>query len=301
MNSKEGVRVSVIIVNYRTKTLTEDCVRSVCRAMGGLTLRYEIIVVDNGSADGSYEFLCRLSSPNVKVIRSEKNGGFGYGNNLGVRHACGEYLFFLNSDTILYFDVISEMCGLMETMPEVGVMSCLMDDAEHIPLQVAHPYENLKTVFLQTVVKPLMPQRLYRRWRTGRAASNTGRQISEGGWVSGAAMLIPRELFLEAGGWNEDFFMYMEDEELCHRIQRLGRKVVVYQKLGLQHLVGKSGGSAFSAYQRYKSKFLYFRLTCPKGRLLLRPLLYLQARQYMKNLSRDERRKVIEQLKEVEK
>lgn len=151
------VTVSVIIVNYRTYNLTVAAINAVHRVLKGYS--YELIVIDNHSNDESYDRLLALTDANTHIYKTPKNGGFGYGNNYGVCRSSGKYLFFLNSDTILYDHVLIDMIEYMKSHTEIGVMSCLMENGDGAPLVISHRFETLKTLFLQTIIKPIVPQK----------------------------------------------------------------------------------------------------------------------------------------------
>ena len=290
------VTVSVIIVNYRTYNLTVAAINAVHRVLKGYS--YELIVIDNHSNDESYDRLLALTDANTHIYKTTKNGGFGYGNNYGVCRSSGKYLFFLNSDTILYDHVLIDMIEYMKSHTEIGVMSCLMENGDGAPLVISHRFETLKTLFLQTIIKPIVPQKIQDRRAKINHLSYSGR-VTDCDWVSGAAMLMPRKVFDLVGGWNELFFMYMEDEELCFRIHKSGYKVVVYPRLGLRHLIGKSGGSSFVAYEKYKSSKLYFRMVKAGPIFLINFLIYLQAWGYMKKIGYRTKINVIKRLIKV--
>lgn len=292
------IDVSIIVVNFRTYGFTKNTVNSAYEVMKNSNYTYEIIVVDNFSQDGSFEKLQILENDNIKVFETDKNGGFGYGNNYGVEKSEGRYLFFLNSDTILYSDILPEMLFYMDRNKNVGALSCLMEDGKYVPLVVGHSFENARTLFVQTIIKPLIPMWLKKR-RGERSHVAMKGCVAEYDWVSGAAILIPRKVFNKVGGWNKVFFLYMEDEELCYRIRQAGYRIQVYPKVGLQHFVGKSGGSAFVAYEKYKSEIIYFKMTMKRNSWFINQLLYIQAWQYMRKIDRKTKRKVIKKLRSI--
>ena len=287
--------LSIIVVNYKTPQLTENCVMSVHEAMRGEEITYEIVLVDNHSDDGNMARLRRLENEKTRVYETEINGGFGYGNNRGVEKSTGEYVFFLNSDTILYPRTLPRMVRQMREDETLGVLGCLMRDGEDRPLVSAHSFENAGSLFAQTLVKPLIPGFL--KNRRGARFTEHQTQIREYDWVSGAAMLMPRAVFDRAGGWNERFFMYMEDEELCWRVGKLGYKVALFPQFGLQHLVGKSGGSALSVFEQYKSKLMFYHDMDKRFFRLDRRLVLLQAKRHAKNLPKAEREDVMRRLR----
>ena len=292
------IDISIVIVNFRTSQLTMNCVASVKEVLKDEPIKYEIVIVDNCSQDGSFQKLKEIEHENVKVFETPHNGGFGYGNNFGVSKAMGKYLFFLNSDTILYPSVLCEMYYYMVQNQNTGVISCLMEDGAKSPLVVSHSFETKKSLFIQTIVKPFVPK-FIKQYRGRRNHNSFKGQIEECDWVSGAAMLIPKELFLNIDGWNEKFFMYMEDEELCYRIKKHGYKVEIFPKVGLQHLVGKSGGSSFVAYEKYKSTKIYFAMMQHKTSRFINTLIYIQAWNYMKGIEWSQRIATIKRLKEL--
>lgn len=119
--------VSVIVVNYNTRQLTDDCISSIVDKTKNVS--YEIILVDNHSTDGSREFFTNDSR--VHYVYSNENLGFGRANNLGVEKARGKYLFLLNSDTVLLNDAISMLFSKMEELSDVGCLGTMLLDAKH--------------------------------------------------------------------------------------------------------------------------------------------------------------------------
>ena len=170
-----------------------------------------------------------------------------------------------------------------------------MVDGDEVPLVVGHSFENVQTLIRQTVIKPLLPQWLYCLWRKRKVESVQNR-VAEADWVSGAGMLVQKTLFQDVGGWNERFFMYMEDEELCAAIRQRGYKCCIYPRLGVKHLVGKSGGSHKIIIERYKSGMLYFSSMQEKPLWLIKRLLLLQAK---RDAKRGKGIKVSELVKEL--
>ena len=289
--------ISIIIVNYRTADLCVNCVSSIKRVFESQDTTYEVILIDNASEDGSFEKLKYLEGDNIHVYATPYNGGFGYGNNRGVEFSSGEYLFFLNSDTVLYPDTIVDMWHYAKNNPEVGAIGCLMHDGGNNPLVTAHAFENTKTLFVQTIIKPLLPS-IIKGKRANRFISNLV-GIRDCDWISGAGLLLPKNVFNNIGGWNEKYFLYMEDEELCYRIHNAGYRVVLLPQFGLKHFVSMSGGSPFSAYERYKSKLMYFHDVNKKNYSFNRCILFIQARQYMRGMSHNERNKVMSKLRRI--
>lgn len=249
------MRLSIIIVNYNTKTLLSDCLCSilaVCRVDS-----YEVIVVDNASKDGSVEML-KAEFGWVRVIASAENLGFGRANNLALELAYGEFILFLNSDTLLVNDAPQLMCSYMEQNPSVGVVGANLYRADMSPNQSFHYFHSLRTEFAG-----MWPDRigvLLDKKRVWFNESNTAREIN--GYISGAGMMVRSETLRTLGGFDPDFFMYFEDMELCLRIRRSGMRIV---SLGQARIIHLAGGSCAVSMRRLsmllESKYKYYTKT----------------------------------------
>ena len=213
--------VSVVIVNFRTPKLAADAARSALDQPETL----EVLVVDNASGDDSVELLKgELSDPRVRIIASDKNLGFGGGNNLGASEAKGEFLFLLNSDATLHAGALQHLIGALKRDTAIGVAAPFV----YLPDGVIQPdsWGDFPTV-RRTLLRQLG------------SAPNT----LEPDWVTGAAMLVRRKEFLEIGGFDEDIFMYLEDVLLCWQFKRRGKRAVRLPEAGVKHLRGASNQS----------------------------------------------------------
>lgn len=285
--------LSIIIVNYRTKNLTGQCVKSIADSLR--IKDYEIIVVDNNSQDGSYEYLLSLESEAVKIIQTPSNGGFAYGNNIGVSQAKGEYLFFLNSDTILKGNILEEMLYEFQYNRGLGALSCKAVNGEGSVIASGHGFSNIKTLFLQTLVKPYLPKKLY-NYLINKSVNKYNRsRLCYCDWLCGAAILTKKDIFNESGRWNEEYFMYMEDEELCRKIKALGYEVAVYNRIGIVHFVRGSGSNSPQVlYEMMKSKLIYFKKYENRHFKLIKLLLVKQTKQLSKNCDVKDRTRIID-------
>lgn len=225
--------VAVVIVNFRTKELTADAVRSVL----GDPLVSEVAVVDNGSGDGSAE---HLRAAGVRVVESKENLGFGRGVNLGVEATTAPFLFLLNSDAVARPGAIAALRRVLDD-PTVGVVAPVVYQADGRTLQAdAHG--------------PLPAPRALLRTTGG------GADDLEPGWVSGVAMMLRREDFTALGGFDPDFTMYLEDVDLCRRLRDAGRRVVREPAASVVHRGGRSAaGGLARADQFHRSKAVYLR------------------------------------------
>lgn len=230
------MEVSIIIVNYNTQQLTCACIDSIIAQITGID--YEIILVDNASTDGSQEHFCR--DERIKFIEAGRNLGFGKANNLGVNQANGDYLFFLNSDTLLLNNAIYEMWRYCEKHKEdnIGGLGCILCDGNN---QRCHSYAKLntwkdivKSYFLapysKTKAKEIMAM----------DAEDESKDAFEVGYVTGADLFVSRKVIDECGCFDPDFFMYSEESEMQWRFKKHGYKNMIIKSPKIMHLEGMS-------------------------------------------------------------
>lgn len=246
------VDLSIIIVSFNTKDVTLACLNSLYQFTSGFDL--EVIVVDNASTDNSAEMLSKFESrhPNFKLIRSTTNIGFGPANNLGAKEATGNYLLFLNSDTLFVENNLPHCLEAVKKDKNIGVYSCNLTnrDGSHQPSGGYFP--NLFRLFAwQFFIDDIPP------FSSLIKSIHPHASRKQPDWVTGAFMLIKAKIFWEAGGFDEKIFMYTEELELCYRIKKLGKTVVHDSRTSIIHLGGASGGS-YLAITAEVAGMLYF-------------------------------------------
>lgn len=217
--------ISVIIINYKTPELTINCVNSLLSLSA--SPNKEIIVVDNAPGDGGAEKIEQEVGDKIKLIKSETNLGFAGGNNKGTASARGDILFFLNSDTIVGEDIFTECLQTFQKQERVGVVSprLKMEDGDYQPFAFGLFPTFGRLVTGATKKELTIPE---------------GKDILEVDWVSGCALMIKKDLFQKIKGWDEQYFLYYEDIDLCKKAKEQGYKVVVNLNTELLHLGGKS-------------------------------------------------------------
>jgi len=241
------IDLSIIIVSYNTKKLLLDCLRSVDRDLKNSSLTAEVIVVDNGSRDGSREFLgrdCHSARRRIAmtVILNEENLGFGGANNLGAKRARGRYLLFLNPDTEVKSGALTKMVRFMDENPEAGIASCRLVNPDGSFQPQGGYLPRLSTVavwalFLDDlpILREILPSYQNRSGKSGRSG--------EFGWVGGTAMAVRRQAWEQLGGFDEKIFMYGEDVEICYRANKQGWRVMINPDAEIVHVGKASGGS----------------------------------------------------------
>ncbi len=250
--------VSIIIVNYNTKELTRNCINSVFSKSSGID--FEIILVDNASTDGSIEAFSGDSR--ISFVALSKNLGFGMANNEGFKIAKGKYVFCLNPDTILLNNAIKILFDFMETHPNAGVSGGNLYDCDMNP---THSYRmTLPSIWweIDYHLGYLFGKLL---WGRNLEFNYTSKSRSVG-YITGADMMVRKEIIDRVGGFSKHFFMYYEECELTYRIKNLGYKVFSVPKAKIQHLEGKSFASSELTnkmkYQIY-GRWMYRRLCSP--------------------------------------
>lgn len=222
-----AVDISVVIVNYNVKSLIKDCIKSIKEYTTGVN--YEIIVVDNASED-----ISELQSSTVRTLQLDENLGFGRANNVGAKMAKGNVLFFLNPDTIFVSNAISILYEALTTIPESGVCGANLYDADYKP---AHSYfyctMSLKHAFRCLIKSASKINHISNQHNF----SDTIKCVE---YITGADLMISKDLFNEIGGFNDGIFMYYEDVDLCVKVRHMHKKCYSIPQAKILHLEGQS-------------------------------------------------------------
>ncbi|MEW6557415.1 MAG: glycosyltransferase family 2 protein [Elusimicrobiota bacterium] len=267
------VLLSIVIVNYNTKSLLIQCVESVVKNV--TKYDYEIIVVDNNSTNGSKEFLQK--SVGIKAILNNQNIGFARANNTGIRESVGEYVLILNSDTVILPGSLDRMIEYMINNRNVGVLGPKIVDENNEISQSS--WDFMPTIIWENVRKLFSPEYVRRYKILSRALDFRQRKIREVPVLSGACMLIRRNVFATSGFLDENFFLYFEEPDFCARAKKYGWKVVFFPYANIIHLLGKSMEKVGDKTQIYyrQSQLYYYRKYRPRiEQQILKYYLYLK-------------------------
>lgn len=255
-------QTSIIIVNWNTRQLLLQCLSSIRTHAA----HCEVLVVDNGSTDGSHTAI-EHEFPEVRIIRHAENKGYARANNAGVRAAAGEYLLFLNSDTILMADTVALLSKLLHEHP--GAAACsprlLQQNGKAQPFAFGGD-PTLKYLLARASARFGIRKPMH-NWDTA--------TLQTVDWVSGACLLIRRSAFEQVGGFDEKIFMFFEDNDLCLRLRQAGWNVLYAPHIAVIHLGGGSlAGSTHRNDYYYRSlKYFYSKhysaLECAILRMLL--------------------------------
>lgn len=254
--------ISILIVGWNTRDYLARCLRAVPGAAEKLTV--EIVVVDNGSTDGTQAMLAE-EFPHVQIIQNDENVGFGRANNIGAKVSRGRTLLILGSDCELQPGSLPSMVAELDRDPAIGMVLCRILNPDGSLQPSVHesfpsPWSQLGDLFFLSSLRyalyrhPALHPWLLRS--TARAHART-RDVA---WGGGACALVRRDLFLSLGGFDERFFMYSEDMDLCKRIGEAGYRLRYLAEPSAIHNWGKSTEQVPERMlcESYKSRILYF-------------------------------------------
>lgn len=228
--------VSIIIVNYNTPSLTIECVNSIFDNVK--SCRYEVIIIDNSSSDNSAKIISSKFRDRIVLIESPVNLGFGRANNLGATKAQYDYLFFLNSDTVLKNDPFDYFFNFYYQTKNVGALGTyLFDGKGNYTLSGGYTYSIKK--YLKTACRSYLAPKM-------NFEVELSNKVQKVDYVIGADIFISAELFNEVGGFDPKIFMYFEDVKLCRQLNDLGFTNYLIPGPRIIHYVSSSSASQFS-------------------------------------------------------
>jgi hypothetical protein len=223
--AEEKIKLSIIILSWNTKALLRQCLRSLRQDSKDKTPK-EIIVVDNGSTDGSLQMV-RKEFPQVRLIQNKENLGFAKGNNQGIKVAKGKYIMLLNSDTVIKKGAIGKLADFLDCHPEVGMVGPRLLNLDGSAQANCGRFPNLPVAVVMLFGE---------HW--GGSDYVRGSPLTSGivDWLMGAAFMARKEVFEEVGGLDEELFMYMEEVEWFYRARKVGFRAFFLKEAEIVHL-----------------------------------------------------------------
>jgi GT2 family glycosyltransferase len=250
---------SIVIVNYNLTHEIKNCINSIL--VNEKSNNYEIIVVDNASTDGGFNNLYKdfpiSAFPPISFYYLNENRGFGAGNNYGVSKARGEIIFLLNPDALLIGEIFNSVETFFRNQSGIGALGPKIVDNQNQQEKSFGFYPSVLLEFLDI----FLLRRKFELKVLLRKISNGEKEVNEVNWVTGSAMFIPKKIYQEVLGFDEKFFLYNEEVDLCFRIKQLGYKISFSPSILIKHLgsVGsKKNYYLFTKYS-YESKLIYIK------------------------------------------
>jgi len=249
--------ISIIIVHYHVRREVLKAIRSIVASKSKTV--YEIIVVDNDEEKTLKKEL-QQQFPKVKYVPNH-NKGFGQGNNVGAKHAKGKYLFFLNPDTEISPHCLDLLINYLEKYKGVGIAAPLLYNTEKkiVPLQGARLLTPLRAIFCFSFLSKLFPNNQIAKHYWLKDVWDK-KSIQEVGSVPGTAFIIRRDVFQKIKGFDERFFLFFEEHDLCKRVAEVGWKIVMMPQAKVMHRLGSSTKQSKNIQEIFQqSRFYYLK------------------------------------------
>jgi len=255
--------ISIVIISYNTRQITKNCLDSIIKSFKNSTIKYQIIVVDNDSKDGSVPLLKTYLNKypdNFKLILNNENTGFGKANNQAVKIAESNYILLLNSDTVTLDNSIEKLLNYYlkneNTAHFVGAKLFNKDMSDQAS---AAPFFTLLVVFAALFLRGDY-------WGLTRFSPNTIKKV---GWVSGACILTKKTYYNKVNGFDENVFMYMDEVDLLYRAKEKGMNTYFYPDAKFIHIgFASSGSKSYPVVQVFKGLIYFYKKHFSKWSLL---------------------------------
>ncbi|MGH2740467.1 MAG: glycosyltransferase family 2 protein [Actinomycetota bacterium] len=264
--------LAVVVVNYNAGDYLARCIGSIYRSASDLEL--DVVVIDNASRDGSTD-RAKIAYPTVRVLENPVNRGFAAAANQGIRATTAPYIFLLNPDAEITGGMLGAFVKLADDRPRAGAVGPLVRNPDGSVQPSARKVPGILESLVHAFVGPAWPNNPFTRSYTLSDWDRTTEREVE--WLSGSAVLLRRAAVEEIGLYDEGFFMYVEDVDLCTRLRAAGWQVVFSPELEVTHVIGVSarGQTRRMAREHSRSIYRYFAKHARGPEALLRPFVRL--------------------------
>jgi len=271
---KEIKDLVVSIVTHNSINFLKECLYSILENPPGV--KYEIIVVDNASGDGTAEFV-RKNCPEVTLISNSRNIGFAAANNKAIEKSNSKYLLLINSDCRVYEKSIGGLVDFMEKNPRAGIAGPKIVNSDGTIQLSCRRFPSIINAAAHTILGDIFPHNPFsKKYKLADIRRDNPLKVD---WVSGSCMIIRRKALVEdTGVLDENYFMYVEDLDICYRMWQKNWEVYYYPQAKIMHHVAGSSdsGKIKSSFRMQKSVFYFFWKNYRKDwRIILIPLLVL--------------------------
>jgi N-acetylglucosaminyl-diphospho-decaprenol L-rhamnosyltransferase len=270
--------IAVVIVTYKSAALTIESLRSVAAERSTAGFHIRAIVVDNASGDAPS--IAEAIESNswaswVTLVTAAKNGGFAFGNNLGIARAyeahVPSYIYLLNPDAQVRPGAIGSLARFLESHPEVGIAGSSFENLDGSDWPIAFHFPSLMSEMLQGMELGAL-MRLFKRWTVAQQMTKVAQPID---WICGASMLIRPAVLDSIGGMDENYFLYFEETDFCYRAKKAGFATWYVPESRVMHIAGQSttvtvrtrGPSRLPSYW-FDSRRRYFAITYGVGQAI---------------------------------
>ena len=249
------MKVSILIVTYQSQDEILQCIHSIYNNI--LNVEFEIIMIDNASTDNTIKIV-KNQFPDVIIQENKKNEGYASANNIGAKIAKGDFLFFLNPDSIMTDNTIEVLLSIYNSDNKYGIVAPQINNIDgSFQFSTGETPTISSTLFEAYGMYLFLPKTFF-----GYRNASTKKTNIHVDWVTGACFIVKKEIFVMLDGFDENFFLYLEDVDICIRTKKEIKKSIVYTtKTSITHFKGKSSknNSYMSKLSSYRSKLYYHK------------------------------------------
>lgn len=237
MSSVNQIKFSVVIVTWNTAEITKKCIETINKYIPG----QEIIIVDNGSQDNTVKLLKNIK--NVTIIENHANLGFAKANNIGFKKATNDCIVFMNSDIELIDNSLLKMIDYFKNNPNIGIIGPKFLNPDLTPQASVFPPQTALNAFKEFWLNIPSSYSKY---------IPKGENPTKVSYISGGFIVTRKDFFKKIGQWNEKYFFYFEDMDLCRQVYRFKKEIIFYPKCQVIHRHGASGKNLAPAKDQWR-------------------------------------------------
>jgi GT2 family glycosyltransferase len=256
------MKLSIVIICWNDLKVIKDALRSIFAETKAL--EFEVIISDNGSTDGSVEYVRQhFDYPNLRIVENKANLGFARGNNAGIAAAVGDYILILNPDTIIHGRALEKLVAFADQHPEAGAFGCKVLNTDGTYQYTAKLFPTVWRFWIDALglkwlghLSKVFASRSYPGWH-----GDTEREID---WQSGCCVMFRGALLKKIGGFDPQFFYHCEEVDLCQRVWKEGYFILFTPSARITHLGGQSVKRAPTRFEieTYRNLYRYFYKNC---------------------------------------
>jgi len=273
VKDKEIKDLVVSIVSYNSLSFLRECLNSILSSPPGVG--HEIIVVDNASSDGTDEFV-KKNYPEIILIPNKRNIGFAAANNRAIEESRSKYVLLINSDCMVYKKSLGSLVEFMEKNPEVGIAGPKIVNSDGTIQFSCRRFPSVFNAAAHTILTNIFPDNPFsKKYKLADIGRDNPFKVD---WVSGSCMIIRRKALEDTGILDENYFMYVEDLDICYRMWQKNWEVQYYPEAEIMHHIAGSSGSGEikASFRMQKSVFYFFWKNYRRSwKIILIPLLVL--------------------------
>jgi len=270
---KEIKDLTISIVSYNSLSFLRECLNSILSSPPGVG--HEIIVVDNASSDGTDEFV-KKNYPEIILIPNKRNIGFAAANNRAIEESRSKYVLLINSDCMVYKKSLGSLVEFMEKNPEVGIAGPKIVNSDGTIQFSCRRFPSVFNAAAHTILTNIFPDNPFsKKYKLADIGRDNPFKVD---WVSGSCMIIRRKALEDTGILDENYFMYVEDLDICYRMWQKNWEVQYYPEAEIMHHIAGSSGSGKikASFRMQKSVFYFFWKNYRRSwKIILIPLLVL--------------------------